>query len=82
VFASSSLPAAKPDAAAFAIACDRLGVEPEACVMVGDSLRHDVHGALGAGLAGVLVDRDGRYDDRADALGVRRIKSLAELAWS
>jgi putative hydrolase of the HAD superfamily len=82
VLASSSLPAAKPDARAFHAACDAIGVPPERCVMVGDSLRHDVRGAAGAGLAGVLVDRYGRYDRRpADVAGVRRIRSLAELAW-
>ena len=81
VFASSSLPAAKPEPAAFAAACEQLGVEPASCVMVGDSLVHDVGGAARAGLASVLVDRYGRYDRRADAVGVRRIRTLAELAW-
>lgn len=83
VLASSSLPAAKPDARAFHAACDAIGVAPERCVMVGDSLRHDVRGATRAGLASVLVDRHGRYDRRpADVAGVRRVRSLAELSWS
>ena len=48
--------------------------------MVGDSLRHDVRGARAAGLAGVLIDRVGRY--RADEVaGVDRIRSLADLGW-
>ena len=34
--------------------------------MVGDSLRHDIEGARAAGMAGVLIDRIGRY--RADEL--------------
>ena len=84
VFASSSLPAAKPDPRAFHAAAGRLGVDPAACVMVGDSLAHDVRGALGAGLAAVLVDRYGRYDDLADAelAGVVRVRTPAELDWS
>ncbi len=81
VFASSSLPAAKPDAVAFHTACARLGIAPESCVMVGDSLLHDVRGAAAAGLAGVLVDRVGRYDARPDLAGVTRVRSLAELGW-
>lgn len=82
VLASSSLPAAKPDRRAFHAACDALGVAPESCVMVGDSLTHDVRGAAGAGLTGVLVDRRGRYDARpADVAGHPRVRSLADLAW-
>jgi putative hydrolase of the HAD superfamily len=82
VFASSSLTAAKPDPRAFHEACDRLRVAPEECVMVGDSLRHDVHGAAQAGLEAVLIDRVGRYDRRADdTRGVTRIRTLADLAW-
>ncbi len=80
VYASSSLPAAKPDVRAFHTACARLGVDPRGVVMVGDSLRHDVEGARAAGMAGVLIDRTGRY--RADEVqGVDRIRSLADLGW-
>lgn len=83
VIASSSLTAAKPDPRAFHEACVRLGVDPEQCVMVGDSLRHDVRGAAGAGLTPVLVDRWGRYDARhAEVAGVTRIRSLTELRWA
>lgn len=82
VFASSSLPAAKPDHRAFHAACDGLGVAPASCVMVGDSLTHDVRGAAGAGLTAVLVDRRGRYDARpGDVAGHPRIRTLADLAW-
>lgn len=81
VYASSSLPAAKPDPRAFRHACADLGVDPGGVVMVGDSLRHDIQGARAAGMAGVLVDRVARY--RADEVrGVDRITSLAELGWA
>ena len=80
VYASSALSAAKPDPRAFREACGRLGVAPDECVMIGDSLRHDVRGARAVGMAGVLVDRVGRY--RADEVsGVERIRSLADLCW-
>lgn len=83
VFASSALPAAKPDPRAFHAACRSLGVAPETTLMVGDSVRHDIGGALGAGLAAVLVDRHGRYDRRPREVDprARRIRSLAELSW-
>lgn len=76
VFASSALAAAKPSPAAFHHACTALGIDPSRTLMVGDSLAHDVRGALGAGLDAVLLDRRGR--SRA---AVRRVRSLAELAW-
>ncbi|KAA1428317.1 HAD family hydrolase [Nocardioides antri] len=80
VYASSALPAAKPDPRAFHHACHELGVDPGGVVMVGDSLRHDVQGAAAAGMAGVLIDRVGRY--RADEVaGITRIRSLADLGW-
>jgi putative hydrolase of the HAD superfamily len=81
VYASSSLPAAKPHPLAFHHVCADLGVDAAGVVMVGDSLRHDVEGARAAGMAGVLIDRVGRY--RADEVeGVDRIRSLAELGWA
>ncbi|WP_418060536.1 HAD family hydrolase [Pimelobacter simplex] len=60
VFASSELPAAKPDPRAFLTACAALGVAPAATLMVGDSLRNDVVGAQRAGLTALLLDRRGR----------------------
>jgi putative hydrolase of the HAD superfamily len=43
--------------------------------MVGNSLEHDVEGALAAGLDAVLLDRDDRYA----AAPVRRVRSLDAL---
>ncbi|MGD7707474.1 HAD family hydrolase [Microlunatus sp. Y2014] len=73
--ASSVLPAGKPDPRAFAHALDVVGVAHDDALMVGNSLRTDVLGALGAGVDAVLLDRHDRHPD-AD---VRRIRSLAEL---
>jgi putative hydrolase of the HAD superfamily len=73
--ASSTLPAGKPDRRAFIAAADRLGHAPNQILMVGNSLEHDVHGALAAGLDAVLLDR---YDAHAGA-AVRRVRSLHEL---
>jgi putative hydrolase of the HAD superfamily len=43
----------KPSRRVYAIACERLGVPPETCVMV-DDLRHNLDGAARLGIAGVL----------------------------
>ncbi len=47
----------KPDPAIFVHALERLGVDPSGAWYVGDSIYHDVGGAIGAGLAAsVLID--------------------------
>jgi putative hydrolase of the HAD superfamily len=40
---------------------ERLGVEPAAAAMVGDTVEDDIEGALAIGMRAVLVDRLGRY---------------------
>lgn len=60
----------KPAAAVFTGTADQLGVPPEACVMVGDSVVGDVLAAQDAGLRGVLVRTGGyREQDVEDADG-------------
>ena len=86
VFASSELPAAKPDPRSYRAACAGLGVDLAETLMVGDSLRHDVEGALRAGLQARLLDRhgrygrDGRYDAQRAAVPVPTVRGLDELA--
>lgn len=80
VYASSELPAAKPDPRSYRAACGDLGVEPAATLMVGDSLRHDVRGALDAGLQARLLDRHGRYDARRTTLPAPVLRGLDELS--
>jgi phosphoserine phosphatase len=78
VVVSGELGTAKPDPAVYAHALHALGAEPGDAVMVGDSLRNDVDGALAAGLRAVWVNRDGRPrpQDRPD---LREIAGLGEL---
>ncbi len=64
----------KPAAGFFATVLGGLGVDPTAAVMVGDDVESDVGGALGAGLAGVLV-RTGKY--REDAVRASDIHPTA-----
>lgn len=79
VFASSELPAAKPDPRSYAAACAGLGVRPGRTLMVGDSLRHDVLGARRAGLTGVLLDRHGWARAGGE---IARVRDLATLRWA
>lgn len=58
----------KPSPSIFLAALDMLRVEPGEAVMVGDSLEDDIGGARALGLGAVLVDREGRYPDRADTI--------------
>jgi putative hydrolase of the HAD superfamily len=47
----------KPDPRAFTLLSEQLGVEPKACLFVGDDPERDVAGAQRAGMRTVLVDR-------------------------
>ena len=72
----------KPHPSIFHAALQTLAVPPSDAVMVGDHLRHDVEGALRAGLRGVLLHR--RIDahpgvDDLSAKGIPTIRSLREL---
>jgi putative hydrolase of the HAD superfamily len=53
----------KPDPTIFRVVLEKLGVEPSAAVMVGDSLEDDIGGARALGMDAYLVDRDGRTDE-------------------
>jgi putative hydrolase of the HAD superfamily len=58
----------KPSPSIFRAVLDLLQVEPEAAVMVGDSPADDVDGAQAIGMRAFLIDREGRFGDRDDAL--------------
>ena len=72
----------KPHPSIFRAALDLLDVPAPAAVMVGDSVRQDVEGALGAGMRAVLLNRTGAphpRDAELTALGVPIIRTLSEL---
>ncbi len=66
----------KPDPAIFTFALDALGVEPERCVYVGDTVCFDVRGAEAAGLHPVHIDPFGFCSEPGSH---RHIDALAEL---
>lgn len=75
VVTSARVGARKPSAAIFAHALDLAGVAPQRAVHVGDSVNEDVEGARAAGIAPILLRRDGSPGPP----GVRTISSLREL---
>jgi putative hydrolase of the HAD superfamily len=75
VVTSAEFGAAKPDPAIFAHALALAGAAPAEALHAGDSVEADVEGARAAGIAAVLVDRDG---GPAPA-GVRVVSSLEGL---
>jgi putative hydrolase of the HAD superfamily len=54
---------AKPGTRMLRRALDEAGVAPQDAVHVGDSVEHDVAGALAAGMRAVLLDREGARPD-------------------
>jgi len=74
----------KPHPSIFAAALQLVDVRASDAVMVGDSVRQDVEGALAAGLRAVLLDRRDRAASDVEvstlrARGVPVIRSLREL---
>ncbi len=64
VLGSGAFGRTKPHPTIFQAVLERLGVEPSAAAMVGDSPEDDIEGARAAGLgAGFLLDRDDRYPE-------------------
>jgi len=66
----------KPHPSIFTAAMTLAGVEASESVMVGDSVSHDIDGALRVGMRGVLVHRS---NDPAPATDVPVIRSMTEL---
>jgi putative hydrolase of the HAD superfamily len=66
----------KPDPAIFDIALDALGLPPDGCIYVGDTVHFDVNGARAAGLSPVHLDPYRWCPDSDHA----HVSSLAELA--
>lgn len=68
----------KPHHSIFDAALEKAGVPAAAALMVGDSLKHDVEGALAAGMKAVLLRRSGEVPANLP-VGVPVIRTLHEL---
>ncbi len=69
----------KPDARIFQYAMGLMGVGPDRCVHVGDSLHSDIGGAQALGIYTVWLRRDGRISDIGGSKPDLTINSLTEL---
>ena len=86
---SGDIGAGKPDPAIFRHALGELGVRPQHAMMVGDSLRKDVDGALAAGLNAIWLNRSGAHpseppggdhDETVEAVKTAQTVEIATLA--
>ena len=74
----------KPDPRMYQLACERLGVKPEACLYIADGENHELTAATKVGLHPVLIQNLSR-DNRSEVLREARewqgdtISSLAEV---
>jgi putative hydrolase of the HAD superfamily len=68
----------KPHRSIFETALARAGVAPENALMVGDSLKADIEGAIAAGMRAILLRRSGDVPVGLPS-GVKVIRSLTEL---
>ena len=78
VIISGELNLGKPDPEIFRIATDRLSAEPQHTLMIGNSIKSDIQGALAAGLIPVWLNRNGQQAD-CDLPLMTEIKTLTEI---
>ncbi|MDN4070438.1 HAD family hydrolase [Paenibacillus vini] len=71
----------KPDSTIFRHAVERLGVEPEDSLMVGDKLTTDICGGLSVGMTTVWVNRDGksRTDEIVPDYEIQHLSQLHDI---
>jgi putative hydrolase of the HAD superfamily len=79
VLDSSRLGHEKPHREIFREALRRAAVAPNVAVHVGDSIDHDVEGALAAGMRAVLLDRENRHAGFTRAPRVRHLGEFVEI---
>jgi putative hydrolase of the HAD superfamily len=69
----------KPNPSIFRAALELVSAKPEESVMVGDSVRQDIDGALRAGMRALLVHRASEPHPEADALAARGVAVVRSL---
>ncbi len=74
--ASGSVRIEKPLRGIFDLAANKVGEETGRIMFVGDDLERDYHGAKGAGMKPVLIDRNRKYDSHPS---LNRISSLQQI---
>jgi putative hydrolase of the HAD superfamily len=59
---------AKPKKEIFVYALNKLGIQPQEAIFVGDSVLHDYEGALKVGIKPFLIDREGKIQSKFDTI--------------
>lgn len=77
LFVSSEIGAEKPDTAIFTYSATQLGLQPSQILHVGDSLQHDIAGALAAGWQTVRITED--RDPAENHLSISKLSDLLPL---
>ncbi|MDQ0169622.1 HAD family hydrolase [Paenibacillus tundrae] len=78
IIISGSFGKGKPDPSIFQYALDKLGVQPEESMMVGDKLTTDIRGALSTGIKSVWINRENKENSETYTPD-HEIKHLSEL---
>lgn len=78
ILASEVVGVEKPNQRIFELALERLGVQAEEAMHVGDNYYADVIGARGVGITPVLLDRRGLFPE-VDCLRIERMEELPTL---
>jgi putative hydrolase of the HAD superfamily len=77
---SSEVGYRKPHPGFYRAACDRLGLPPGRVLAVGDDVTNDLEGPRRAGLAAILIDREGSSAPTLAASCLPDLAALADLA--
>ncbi len=68
----------KPKLEIYQYALNKAGVKPEEAVYIGDQYQVDIVGAKGAGMQGILIDRDNYYQEKLDCPKLKSLKDLGD----
>ncbi len=69
----------KPQPEIFRYALKKFSMKPNEAVYVGDQYQVDIVGAKGAGMRGILLDRDDYYKQKLDCPKIKNLKELTGL---
>ena len=78
VVAGEDTPSVKPSRRPFTLVAERLGLQPNNCVYIGDNPNTDIEGAKGVGMMMILVKRRGPKGGHPDNLA-RSLSDVAKL---
>ena len=78
IFISQEMRVAKPDKAFFDIVLDTIKKAPEECIVIGDSEKSDIQGAINANIDSIFINFDGKISEKA-TYSVSSYEDLFEL---